>query len=429
MEIIHNKGAMIRAGFIALLILSMTSFPSTTNSVETPDTYADLATPNSLLSMPLPAPGPATEVTYDNSFSGAVADEVQEALDSLYSQSHVPASVADSPTIDFTNTGIDGQTISGSVTLSTDPGNSLIYGTDGGLYGLSSGGGGGPVVLPDSVLTTVSVTGSLLGNGTPAFPLRLNGDVGTPGNSRYYGTNASGTKGWFALPGGSGGSGGETLTLDQGTSTLGITLGNTVDLSYLENVDPTLSISNDTLFVSPGGSFVELPASAGGSDEYRWYSAGNGARVLATAGGVSFTRLSANEGKFLVPVNTHLLGVTIHHDQAEGDAIGATYYVQVEATLGNEFVEDLNLGNLPLADFRVASKASAVAAQGAVGSPSRTNKVIQDLTSQPNGVRTAITGATATFYEVELSNYTASTGGGQSVISGMLNLPPVLIAK
>ena len=37
-------------------------------------------------------------------------------------------------------------------------------------------------------------------------------DQSSPGNSKYYGTNVEGTKGWFGLPeGGSSGGGGETL--------------------------------------------------------------------------------------------------------------------------------------------------------------------------------------------------------------------------
>lgn len=58
-----------------------------------------------------------------------------------------------------------------------------------------------------SVLSSVSVLDSITGNGTSGSPLQLSGDVATPGDSFYYGTNASGTKGWYATsttsPGGS----------------------------------------------------------------------------------------------------------------------------------------------------------------------------------------------------------------------------------
>jgi len=47
---------------------------------------------------------------------------------------------------------------------------------------------------------TVSVSDSITGTGASATPLLLQGDASAPGNSFYYGTNGSGTKGWYALP-------------------------------------------------------------------------------------------------------------------------------------------------------------------------------------------------------------------------------------
>ena len=61
--------------------------------------------------------------------------------------------------------------------------------------------------LNGKVDTTISVTGatSLTGGGalTANRTISLVNDAATPGNSQYYGTNASGTKGYFALPAGS----------------------------------------------------------------------------------------------------------------------------------------------------------------------------------------------------------------------------------
>jgi trimeric autotransporter adhesin len=85
---------------------------------------------------------------------------------------------------------------------------------------------------------TLAGTNSISGNGSTT-PFQLVGDVLTPGNSQYYGTNATGTKGYFALPtstngtvtsvAGSGGTTGLTLTggpiTTTGTLTLGGTLG------------------------------------------------------------------------------------------------------------------------------------------------------------------------------------------------------------
>lgn len=49
-----------------------------------------------------------------------------------------------------------------------------------------------------TALQSASVTDSITGAGTPGSPLQLSGDAATPGNSYYYGTNSSGTKGWYA---------------------------------------------------------------------------------------------------------------------------------------------------------------------------------------------------------------------------------------
>ncbi|MGV0793009.1 hypothetical protein [Mycolicibacterium sp. XJ1819] len=53
----------------------------------------------------------------------------------------------------------------------------------------------------------INTGGSLTGGGdlTTDRTLQLDGDSGTPGNSRYYGTNASGVKGYHVLPAGGGG--------------------------------------------------------------------------------------------------------------------------------------------------------------------------------------------------------------------------------
>lgn len=52
-------------------------------------------------------------------------------------------------------------------------------------------------------ISTVHVQYSITGDGSVATPLQLSGDAATPGNSFYYGTNGSGTKGWYVLPPGS----------------------------------------------------------------------------------------------------------------------------------------------------------------------------------------------------------------------------------
>lgn len=52
--------------------------------------------------------------------------------------------------------------------------------------------------LGGTALQSASVVDSITGAGTSGSPLQLVGDTAAPGNSKFYGTNSSGTRGWFA---------------------------------------------------------------------------------------------------------------------------------------------------------------------------------------------------------------------------------------
>lgn len=80
-----------------------------------------------------------------------------------------------------------------------------------------------------------------------ASGVKLNGDSATPGNSKYYGTNSSGTKGFFDLPGGGGGS--ITVETQSGTPLVtGVT---------------TIKVSDGTL-TDDGGGVVSIVTGGGG---------------------------------------------------------------------------------------------------------------------------------------------------------------------
>lgn len=58
-------------------------------------------------------------------------------------------------------------------------------------------------VQPPAASTgTVNVADSITGTGSSGNPLQLSGDSASPGNTMLYGTNSSGTKGWYAQPSG-----------------------------------------------------------------------------------------------------------------------------------------------------------------------------------------------------------------------------------
>jgi hypothetical protein len=112
--------------------------------------------------------------------------------------------------------------------------------------------------LPDTILNLASTgivdrtaantygiltfTGGSLGYS--AGVLTLSGDASSPGNSQYYGTNGSGTKGWYTLTAGGNVSTSGTITSGQtaqwnSTTTL-ISVANTGTGSYVLATSPTL---------------------------------------------------------------------------------------------------------------------------------------------------------------------------------------------
>ena len=91
---------------------------------------------------------------------------------------------------------------------------------------------------------TLSGANSIIGNGTTT-PFALSGDSATPGNSFYYGTNSTGTKGYFALT-----SGGTTETASNGLNKVvnDIKLGGTLTQNTTIDGASTfaLSLANST---------------------------------------------------------------------------------------------------------------------------------------------------------------------------------------
>lgn len=85
------------------------------------------------------------------------------------------------------------------------------------------------VALPSVIV--VSSADSVTGAGTVAAPFELVGDSAAPGNTMCYGTNGSGTKGWYSCAAGSG-----TVTSIQLTST-----GSTLTISPTSGSNPCTS--------------------------------------------------------------------------------------------------------------------------------------------------------------------------------------------
>ena len=107
--------------------------------------------------------------------------------------------------------------------------------------------------------SSVNVTNSITGTGSGATPLQLSGDVGSPGNDYFYGTNGSGIKGFYALSSYSG-----TVTsvgLSDTSTTPIYTVGGTNPVTSNGTIDITLKTqpAND-VFAGPTTGSAAQPA-------------------------------------------------------------------------------------------------------------------------------------------------------------------------
>jgi hypothetical protein len=180
------------------------------------------------------------------------------------------SSIVGAPSTSAGVVGADSITGTTTLTLVNDllnPGSDKVYGTDStGNRGYRSAAGlpvnygsitGTPVIPTVGTLNTPnSITGggSMSGNLT----VSLSGDSASPGNTMLYGTNASGTKGWFAQPSVTGGTsvGSDSIT---GTT--------------------TLTLVNDS--ASPGNTMLYGTDSSGARGWYAQPSGGGGSSTGA----------------------------------------------------------------------------------------------------------------------------------------------------
>src|SRR6185312_2219 len=100
-----------------------------------------------------------------------------------------------------------------------------------GWYAQPAGGGGGGVPTTRNINTTNSLTGG--GDLSADRTLQLVGDAASPGNSVYYGTDSSGSKGYHALPSGTTNNNdvGVINVLDYGADRTGATASDTAFLN------------------------------------------------------------------------------------------------------------------------------------------------------------------------------------------------------
>lgn len=177
-------------------------------------------------------------------------------------------------TLDATSSIVGIGTEDSGLKLSGDaasPGINKLYGTDGagakGWFTQPAGGG------------TANVLNSITGNGAAGTPLQLVGDALTPGNSMLYGTNASGTKGWYTQ---SGAGVPTTRLIIANTGTGSITGGG--DLT----ADRTLILAGDAASPTASQYYGTNAASAKG-----WYNLPSGGGGAGTKTYAKLTPLTA----------------------------------------------------------------------------------------------------------------------------------------
>ena len=185
---------------------------------------------------------------------------------------------------------------------------------------------------------------SVTGNGSNSA-FQLGGDASSPGNSKYYGTNASGTKGYHALP-----SGGAVLlqvdkTADE-TQTTGTTLTDITDMTlavtsgkkyqfsvFLKTENAIAGNGMQVAVVCPTANLTAvalLPRATTANINIGTSTSGGTMSVASTgSGGVVYTTIT---GKFTANASTvfKVQGATNSGGNlkiyAEGSAISLTEY-------------------------------------------------------------------------------------------------------
>jgi hypothetical protein len=139
-------------------------------------------------------------------------------------------------------------------------------------------------------------------NGSLAYAgrkLQLSGDVASPGNSKVYGTDGSGVKGWYTASGGGGGGGGNGGTLgsiNNGNALIAIANGT----GYYATITPVATLSSYTNNLNwsseaNGGTMRSIQPSGDNGITFNVSSlSGNGGSLRATLNSALFQTANGN---------------------------------------------------------------------------------------------------------------------------------------
>ncbi len=154
--------------------------------------------------------------------------------------------------------------------------------------------GGTALEFVNSPITSVTGSGSILTGGSSAVTVALENDLTTPGNSKYYGTNISGTKGWYSLPSGVGDMTKAVYDADE-NNIIDVIRGGTGQSGYT---------TGDILYASGAASLAKLNA---GTSGYVLTSNGAGAAPSWQASGSSKW---TDNGDIIYPTNKEDVRIT-----------------------------------------------------------------------------------------------------------------------
>ncbi|OGL22560.1 hypothetical protein A2707_04555 [Candidatus Saccharibacteria bacterium RIFCSPHIGHO2_01_FULL_45_15] len=183
--------------------------------------------------------------------------------------------------------------------------------------------------------TQIATSGSLTGGGdlSATRTLSLSGDSATPGNSRYYGTNDSGTKGFFALPTPSG----QTLVLNVkeygavGDKTTDDTAAFTAALAAAKS--STLTGATAAVWV-PGGNYTVGPLVLG-----------NRVTIRGAGPGTSRLFLRAGSTAPLIGIETHARACGVFDLTLDGNRGAVSSTNALGLFFDNSAAQDSDTGN------------------------------------------------------------------------------------
>ena len=263
--------------------------------------------------------------------------------------------------------------------------------------------GGTALEFINSPITAVSGAGSVETSGTTSISVTLDGDLTTPGNSKYYGTNISGTRGWYSLPSGVGDmtkavyDADENNTIDAirgGTGQSGYTTG---DLLYANSTVTLAKLNAGTsgyVLTSNGAGSAPSWQASGSS---KWTDNGD---IIYPTNSEDVRITNETPGLFFVDSNSDDISINVNN---------GTFYIYDDTNNNLLFSTQTTDGSIVLGDY---------------GSGSITGTAAYNLQVASDGtiIETAVAGGSGWSYAVQSLSTTTPTLNANSGLNAKITL-------